>query len=302
MVGETAIGWGNADDAVSKKAIHAALDAGINFFDTADIYGLGHSENLIGSTIGNRSDIVIATKGGNVAREGQFTTDYSYDYLIKACEASLKRLKRESIDYYQLHTARISQLEQGDCIRAMEDLQKQGKIRYWGLSLNTFSPLPEAQFLLEAKKANGFQLVQNLINQRALPLLSEAAAHGYGVIARMPLQFGLLTGKFDQEIEFADNDHRKGRLTPSIIETAKTSLFSVWKLCEKYQCTKTELSLSYLLSYDAISTVIPGIRTPEQVALNTSHLFKLDQEDRQQIEELGRGPLRELMEKIQQLG
>lgn len=302
MVGETAIGWGNADDAVSKKAIHAALDAGINFFDTADIYGLGHSENLIGSTIGNRSDIVIATKGGNVAKEGQFTTDYSYDYLIKACEASLKRLKRESIDYYQLHTARISQLEQGDCIRAMEDLQKQGKIRYWGLSLNTFSPLPEAQFLLEAKKANGFQLVQNLINQRALPLLSEAAAHGYGVIARMPLQFGLLTGKFDQEIEFADNDHRKGRLTPSIIETAKTSLFSVWKLCEKYQCTKTELSLSYLLSYDAISTVIPGIRTPEQVALNTSHLFKLDQEDRQQIEELGRGPLRELMEKIQQLG
>ena len=302
MVGETAIGWGTSDDAVSKKAIHAALEAGINFFDTADIYGLGHSENLIGSTIGNRSDIVIATKGGNVAREGQFTTDYSYAYLIKACEASLKRLKRESIDYYQLHTARVNQLEQGDCIRAMEDLQQQGKIRYWGLSLNTFSPLPEAQFLLQTQQANGFQLVQNLINQRALSLLGEAAAHGYGVIARMPLQFGLLTGKFDQEIGFADNDHRKGRLTPTIIETAKTSLSSVWKLCEKYQCTKTELSLSYLLSYDAVSTVIPGIRTPEQVALNTRHLFKLDQEDRQQIEELGRGPLRELMEKIQELG
>lgn len=302
MVGETAIGWGTSDDEVSKKAIHAALDAGINFFDTADIYGLGHSENLIGDTIGNRPDIVIATKGGNVAREGHFTTDYSYTYLINACEASLKRLKRESIDYYQLHTARISQLEQGDCIRAMEDLKQQGKIRYWGLSLNTFYPMPEAQFLLQAKQANGFQLVHNLINQRALPLLAEAAQHGYGVIARMPLQFGLLTGKFDQKMDFAGNDHRKGRLTPAIIEDAKTSLSSIWKLCEKYQCTKTELSLSYLLSYDTISTVIPGIRTPEQVALNTRHLFKLDQADMQQIEELGRGPLRELMEKIQQLG
>lgn len=302
MVGETAIGWGTADDAVSKKAIYAALDAGINFFDTADIYGLGHSENLIGATIGNRADLVIATKGGNVAREGQFTTDYSYAYLINACEASLKRLKREAIDYYQLHTARMSQLEQGDCLRAMEKLQQQGKIRYWGLSLNTFSPLPEAQFLLQAQQANGFQLVHNLINQRALTLLNQAAEQGYGVIARMPLQFGLLTGKFDQKIDFPNNDHRKGRLTPAIIEAAKHSLASVWELCEKYNCSKAELALSYILSYEAVSTVIPGIRTPEQVALNTRHLFKLDQEDRSQIEELGKGPLAELMGKIQQLG
>jgi aryl-alcohol dehydrogenase-like predicted oxidoreductase len=93
MIGNTAIGWGDADDATSVKAIHAALYAGINFFDTADIYGLGHSENLLGETIGHKSDTIIATKAGNVSRNEQFTVDYSKEYILKACDASLKRLK-----------------------------------------------------------------------------------------------------------------------------------------------------------------------------------------------------------------
>jgi len=113
MIGTTAIGWGDADDTVSVKAIYAALDAGINFFDTADIYGLGHSEKLIGEEIGNRRDVLIASKVGNVARNEQFTIDYSRDHILKACEDSLKRLKREVIDYYQLHSARLTHLEQG---------------------------------------------------------------------------------------------------------------------------------------------------------------------------------------------
>ena len=98
MIGNTSIGWGDTDDTVSVKAIQAALDAGINFFDTADVYGLGHSEELLGNTIGSRKDIIIATKVGNVSRNEQFTTDYSKEYILKACEASLKRLKRETID------------------------------------------------------------------------------------------------------------------------------------------------------------------------------------------------------------
>ena len=146
MIGTTSIGWGDADDNESVKAIHASLDAGINFFDTADIYGLGHSEELLGKTIGNRRDIIIATKVGNVSRNEQFTTDYSKDYILTACETSLKRLNRTTIDYYQLHSARVSHLQSGDCIEAMQQLQEQGKIRYWGLSLNTFDPLPEADF------------------------------------------------------------------------------------------------------------------------------------------------------------
>ena len=302
MIGETVIGWGDADDTVSVKAIHAALDAGINFFDTADIYGLGHSEKLLGEQIGERNDVVIATKAGNVARNEQFTIDYSKDHILKACEDSLKRLKREAIDYYQLHTARLEHLQNGECIEAMQQLQKQGKIRYWGLSLNTFEPAYDAEFLLSKNLGNGFQLVLNIINQKALPLLKPMARKGYGIIARMPLQFGLLTGKFDKQVNFPDHDHRKNRLTKGVIDSALAATAPVWELCSKYNCNKTTLALSYILSYQEVSTVIPGIRTPKQVKLNTDGLFQLDAEDLRLIGELGTSDFVGLMELIREQG
>jgi aryl-alcohol dehydrogenase-like predicted oxidoreductase len=302
MIGETAIGWGEADDALSVKAIHAAMDAGINFFDTADIYGLGHSEQIIGDTIGARKDAIIATKVGNVSRDQRFTTDYTKEYIISACEKSLKRLQREQIDYYQLHSARLAQLQEGECIEAMQQLQQQGKIRYWGLSLNTFEPEEDALFLIEQQLGHGFQLVLNLINQKALPLLKKAADKGYGIIARMPLQFGLLTGKFDQAAKFAANDHRKNRLPRHIVQESNEALAPVWQLCARYGCSKTELALSYVLSYPEVSTVIPGIRTPEHVAQNTRGLFSLTAEDKALIETLGMHELSLLMNQIRALG
>ncbi len=302
MIGKTAIGWGDADDVTSVKAIHAALDEGINFFDTADIYGLGHSEEMLGNEIGEKKEIIIATKVGNVARDEQFTIDYSKEYILNACESSLKRLRRDTIDYYQLHTARLNHLQNGECIEAMQQLQQQGKIRYWGLSLNTFEPTAEADFLLNNNWGNGFQLVLNVINQKALSLLKPASEKGYGIIARMPLQFGLLTGKFDDHINFSANDHRKNRLTKEIIEATLTATDPVWKLCSKYNCTKTQLSLSYILSYKEVSTVIPGIRTAEQVKLNTENLFQLKIEDMLLIEELGTTTFVELMELIRKQG
>jgi aryl-alcohol dehydrogenase-like predicted oxidoreductase len=302
MIGTTSIGWGDSDDSVSIQAIYTSLDAGINFFDTADIYGLGHSEELIGKTIGNNKKVIIATKAGNVSRNDQFTTDYSKEYILNACEASLKRLQRDAIDYYQLHTARLSHLQQGDCIEAMQLLQQQGKIRYWGLSLNTFDPEPEANFLMEKKLGNGFQLVLNLLNQKALDLLPAANENGYGIIARMPLQFGLLTGKFDARASFPNNDHRKNRLIPEIINACSQSLQPVWELCKKYNCSKTQLALSYLLSYDEVSVVIPGIRTTGHVADNTTGLFTLDKQDRELIEQYGRTDFVQVMELIQQQG
>lgn len=302
MIGNTAIGWGNADDAVSEEAIYASLEAGINFFDTADIYGLGHSEELLGKTIGSRKKIIIASKAGNVSRNNEFTTDYSRQHILNACEASLKRLKREAIDFYQLHTARLTHLQQGDCIEAMQRLQQEGKIRYWGLSLNTFYPLPEAEYLLQQELGNGFQLVLNLLNQHSLPLLRKAGEKGYGIIARMPLQFGLLTGKFDRGVSFSVNDHRKNRLTDQVVRTCTEALIPVWDLCNKYNCTKTQLALSYVLSYPEVSVIIPGIRTKDHVAGNTTGLIKLDIPDRQMIEAFGTGPFISIMEMIRQQG
>lgn len=302
MIGESVIGWGPSDDRVSIAAIEAALERGINFFDTADIYGLGHSEDLLGTVIGERNDIILATKAGNVARDEKFTTDYSKDHILRACESSLRRLRREYIDFYQLHTARMPNLEQGDCIEAMEQLKKEGKIRYWGLSLNTFQPLPEAEYLISLQKANGFQLVLNILNQRALPILQPAGEKGYGVIARMPLQFGLLTGKFDKGASFHETDHRKNRLTDEVIEESNKALDRIWRLCEKYNCNKTQLALSYILSYPEVSTIIPGIRTPSHVADNTTGLFTLDGADRLLIEDLGRKELKEILDLIQSRG
>lgn len=302
MIGTTSIGWGDSDDSVSRQAIHASLDAGINFFDTADIYGLGHSEKLLGETIGQNKEVVIATKVGNVSRNDQFTVDYSKEYILNACEESLRRLQRDVIDYYQLHTARLSHLQQGDCIEAMQLLQQQGKIRYWGLSLNTFDPMPEASFLIEKKSGNGFQLVLNLLNQKALDLFPAAAENGYGIIARMPLQFGLLTGKFDNGASFSNSDHRKNRLTPEIINACSQSLQPVWELCKKYNCSKTQLALSYLLSYQQVSVVIPGIRTEKHVTDNTTGLFNILPEDMQYIESLGKNEFLSIMKMIQLQG
>ena len=302
MIGKTAIGWGNSNDEESKKAIHFSLDAGINFFDTADIYGLGHSERLLGKLIGKDKELIIATKVGNVSRNEQFTVDYSKAYILKACEESLKRLQKDTIDYYQLHTARLAHLQEGECLDAMQQLQKEGKIRYWGISLNTFEPLPEANFFIQQQKAVGFQLVLNLINQNAIPIIKNAAKNGFGIIARMPLQFGLLTGKFDHAFSFPDNDHRKNRLTIPVIEAANSALNPVWDLCSKYQCSKTELALSYILSYPEISTVIPGIRTKTHVQLNTQGLFKLDPKDMVMIEQLGLNELVPVLDLIKQQG
>ena len=125
-----------------------ARDLGINFYDTADFYGLGHSEELIGKLWGNREDVIIASKVGHrLDKDQNIYLDYSQDYVIKACELSLKRLRRDSIDFYQLHAAKLVHLENGEYILAMEQLHKEGKIRYWGLSLNTYDPEPEGDFL-----------------------------------------------------------------------------------------------------------------------------------------------------------
>jgi aryl-alcohol dehydrogenase-like predicted oxidoreductase len=184
----------------------------------------------------------------------------------------------------------------------MQQLQLEGKIRYWGLSLNTFDPQPEADYLLENNLGVGFQLVLNLINQKALSVLKKATVKGYGIIARMPLQFGLLTGKFDKQADFPDNDHRKNRLTKEIIDATLKATEPVWQLCKKYNCTKTQLALSYILSYREVSVIIPGIRTPEHVQLNTEGLFLLEPADRTFIENLGSSSFVSLMEMIQRQG
>ena len=300
-VGSTAIGWGPADDDTSREAIKAALKAGINFFDTADFYGLGHSESLLGEMLEGNTEAIIATKVGHRNVGGNIVLDYSKEYILDACEQSLRRLKKDTIDYYQLHSARVKQLEQGECIEAMEKLKAQGKIRYWGLSLNTFHPAPEAEWLMTQELADGFQLVFNLINQRALPVISKAAAQEYGIIARMPLQFGILTGKFNASTKFLSDDHRSFRLTPEIMKKTLTVLEEkVWPIAQSEDMSRTELAINFILQTEGISTVIPGIRTPEHVRQNTKEVGNIDRLHFSYLQSLASQdwvPVMELMEK-----
>ncbi|HYF33383.1 MAG TPA: aldo/keto reductase [Chitinophagaceae bacterium] len=301
MVGNTPIGWGPADDRVSVAAVHSALDAGINFFDTADFYGLGHSEALLGDALAGNNTAIIATKVGHRNIDNSFGFDYSAKYIVQACEESLKRLKRGVIDYYQLHSARLAHLQAGECVEAMQQLKQQGKIRYWGLSLNTFAPAPEADWMMERGVGDGFQLVFNLVNQRAYDTMLRAGKNGYGIIARMPLQFGLLTGKFTPASTFTAADHRNFRLTPEIMrETLNILENKVWPIGKQEGLNPVALALSFILSCPEVSTVIPGIRTPEHVAQNTSGLKSLQPKQFEYLLSLAHTdwkPVMEVMEK-----
>jgi aryl-alcohol dehydrogenase-like predicted oxidoreductase len=280
MAGDIPIGWGDVDDDTSINALNTALDQGINFFDTADFYGHGHSEALIGKTFGNRPDVVIATKVGHrLDEDANIYLDYSKKYVIEACKKSLRRLKRETIDFYQLHAAKLEHLQKGDCIEAMEQLKKEGKIRYWGISLNTYDPEPEAKFMFDQMAGSGFQVVFNIINQKALPILQEAAEKGMGIIARMPLQFGLLTGKFKKSTRFDASDHRSFRLTPDVLTRSLMELEALWPLTKPYGIPLDAFALSFVLSHPEVSTVIPGIKTPQQVLANICQITQLKKED-----------------------
>jgi aryl-alcohol dehydrogenase-like predicted oxidoreductase len=261
---------------------------------------LGHSEKVLGEVLTDE-DVVIATKVGHRNVDEKIILDYSQSYIVQACEESLKRLKRDAIDYYQLHSARMQHLQQEECIEAMQLLKQQGKIRYWGLSLNTFHPDAEANYLLERNLGDGFQLVFNIINQKAIDVIKKATANGYGIIARMPLQFGLLTGKFSAAAKFEKDDHRSFRLTTEIIErTLKILEEKVWPFADEEQINKTQLALSFILSFKEISTVIPGIRTPEHVIQNTTGVKRLKNETIEFLQSLADTdwkPIVELMEK-----
>jgi len=131
MAGDIPIGWGEVNDDESIKALKKAFDRGINFYDTADFYGLGHSEELIGKVFGNRDDVIIATKVGHrLTDDNSIMLDYTKDHIIKGCEDSLRRLKRDVIDYYQLHSAKVKHFEEEESVEALIQLQEQGKIRY----------------------------------------------------------------------------------------------------------------------------------------------------------------------------
>lgn len=271
MAGSTPIGWGEADDDTSRAALRRAFEVGITFYDTADLYGLGRSELLIGEVFGNSDRVVIATKVGHrLDEDGTIALDYSAKHIRAACERSLRRLRRETIDLYQLHSARVSHLEQGECIEELDRLRQDGKIRLWGASLNTFAPQPEADFLMDRGLGHGFQLVLNLLNRRGLSVIDRARSAGMGVIARMALQFGLLTGAVQPGRTFASDDHRSFRLSDEIVARSHALLAPFWQAAAREGITAPQTAIGFAAAVPGVTTVIPGIRTARQAEENAN--------------------------------
>ena len=275
--------WGKTDDEISKAAIRAALDDRVTLVDTADVYGRGHSEELVAEVLAERGAagrVVVATKAGNDfyhATEaddrgyGPIRTNTDRDYIVFAAEQSLRRLRTERLDLLQLHSPSTELLDRDDPWDALRDLKRQGKIRWAGWSVQSFRET-EQTFLLErhADLLDVIQVRYNLLERAAEEALFPAAlAHGIGVIVRIPLLFGLLTGKFDRSSRFGPDDHRRFNLSPEKLAEYFERLEALrWLFDALPDHSMAQVALRFAISHPACQTVIPGGKTPEQVREN----------------------------------
>jgi aryl-alcohol dehydrogenase-like predicted oxidoreductase len=260
-----AVSYGATDDDTSRAALRCAVEQGINFFDTADIYGFGHSEELLGEVFEKcRDRVVIASKAGYVAVGKQ---DFSIGHLRAALEKSLRRLRSDFIDLYQLHDLPVALLrERPEILALLEEFHASGKIRAWGCSVR--SP-EEARVAVEEFNVPCLQVNFNLTDQRALAggLFDLCRQRKVGVIVRTPLCFGFLTGKYSSTQNFSATDHRS-RWSPEQLqrwENANETFQFLFKA--NPDDTPAQLALRFCLSFDAVSTAIPGM-------LNNVHVFE----------------------------
>ncbi|HVT43636.1 MAG TPA: aldo/keto reductase [Thermoanaerobaculia bacterium] len=269
-VGGVPVGWGNTTDAESLAALRRARDLGVNFYDTADIYGQGRSESLMGIVLSRkREDVVLATKVGNMRTSaGEHRRDFSKQHIFYAIDGSLKRLRTDYVDVYQLHNPTIEELERGEIQEAMEMLQGIGKIRFWGISI--FRP-EEGIEIIRRGWGYTLQVLYNVLNQApARELLPLAKEHGYGIIARVPLASGLLTGKYRANSVFPANDVRQNFLTSRRLTEVMERVDEVKGIVTGAAQTIAEAALRFVLANDAVSTTIPGAKNAHQVETNVA--------------------------------
>jgi aryl-alcohol dehydrogenase-like predicted oxidoreductase len=289
--GAWAIGgdWGSVDDADSLAALHTALDNGVNFVDTADVYGDGHSEQLIGQVLRERKGerIYVATKAGR--RLQPYVADgYNGKNLAAFVERSLRNLGVEALDLLQLHCPPTEVFYRPEVFDALDQLVAAGKVRHYGVSVEK---VEEALKAIEYPDVQTVQIVFNLFRQRPTGLFfSEAKAKRVGVLARVPLASGLLTGKMRPDTEFEANDHRNYNRQGEAFDVGETfagvpyeaGLAAVEALRPLVPpgATMAQLALRWILMFDAVSCAIPGAKRVDQVEANVaaSDLAPLSQE------------------------
>jgi aryl-alcohol dehydrogenase-like predicted oxidoreductase len=268
-------GWGKVDDAESTRAIQCALDLGVTFFDTADVYGCGHSERILGKALaGKRDTVVIATKFGNVfdeqTREGA-GNNITPAYIRAACENSLRRLSTNYIDIYQLHCGIGTDAEGEEVIATLEELVSEGKIRFYGPSTDD---LKVARLFARGPHATAVQQQLNLFGGND-ELVAFCEEQGLAVLCRTPLAMGLLTGKYRSDQELAANDVRKhtpwweyfkeGRMQEWV-----KKVDAVRDVLTEEDRTVAQGALAWIWARSQAAIPIPGFKTVAQVEENVA--------------------------------
>ncbi len=276
--GAWAIGgaWGDVDDKDSLAALHAALDGGVNFFDTADVYGDGRSERLLAKLKKERREpFHIATKAGRRLPK-QTPEGYNRDNLTAWVERSLRNLKTEAIDLMQLHCPPTSVYYMPEVFGVLDDMVKAGKLLHYGVSVEK---VEEALKAIEYPNVQSVQIIFNIFRQRPADLFFDRARQRQvGILARVPLASGMLSGKITRASTFAKDDHRnfnrhgeafdRGETFSGVdFETGLRAVEELKSLVPK-RATLAQLALRWILEFPAVTCAIPGAKRPVQVAEN----------------------------------
>lgn len=296
--GAWAIGgtWGRVDDRESLQALHRAVDLGVNFFDTADVYGDGKSEQLLAKLKKERSEkFYIATKLGR-RLDPHSAEGYNKKNLTAFIERSLKNLEVDAIDLIQLHCPPTQVYYMPEVFEILDNFVKEGKLLYYGVSVEK---VEEALKAIEFPNVQSVQIIFNMFRQRPAELFFEQAAKKkVAIIARVPLSSGLLTGKFSANSKFDDDDHRKFNRNGEAFDKGETfsgidfltslqAVDELKKICPT-QWSLTQFALKWILMFKEVTCTIPGAKNIAQVEENvsTSDIGNISKETMEQINKI----------------
>lgn len=278
--GAWAIGgtWGPVDDQESLAALRAAADEGVTFFDTADVYGAGRSERLVAQVRREHgAGIHVATKAGRFL-DPHVASAYTPEAIEGFIDQSLRNLDTEALELVQLHCPPAEVYHEPEFFSGLDEIKRKGKILHYGVSVEK---VEEALKAIEYPGVESVQIIFNMFRQRpAERFFGEAKARDVAIIVRVPLASGLLTGKMSRETVFAEDDHRRFNRRGEAFDVGETfsgvDFEAGLDAVEEIRALKPEgvsmaqFALQWILSFDAVSTVIPGAKTPEQARDNAA--------------------------------